>query len=724
MAVFIELVTEPFTKVFQSAKGDGLRTRGAGASSVRRPLRGLEVKDDTYAVIKVIQADGTPIPLIDSGHEDGLNDSFSNFILQSVREARMEKHQLVETFGDSYIFFFGESPRFLDFTAVLLNSHDFNWEAEFWENYEQFFRGSKLTELGARIYMFYDDNVVEGYMLMAQAQKVETTPLWVQLNFRLFLTAYTNISFVGSEAFPVRSTVDLPPGVDLEDPHSFTTLLLNSQVESANRGFAEQNATLALQQQALSKFGGGALLAQALRGGLAPGSVGVGVGATAQAGVGFGASSVLGGVVQGGGGIFSTGSYPGFSPVGGPGASASASASASAGGGGAFASASASAGVVSGPGGEGAFTASAFASAGASAGLPSAGAPLGTNPFAPNPFAPPNSKTPFGVNPFNQGPFVATPFSPTGPFQPKNTRSNVFAANPFAPAGTQLPAYGFPRDSIFGPGFTPFSQTSQKKKPASFPAALTRTEPLRGLIRDNADEWTGAPPLDNNAVFDEPNDVSDVEDLPYASILMMGAYGASVSGIAGLGALGLSPRFQAAGVGIGAGVGFTASASFGISGGVGASFGASGGLGGGGIGYGASAGVGIGIGPNGPYAGSFSQSGTFNGPVFGGPPSYPGYPGFGSGYGSGFPGLNGGFSPGVGLGMGVSAGVSAGASFGGGYGVGAGVLVGGNSSAFSLDSYPGTLVAGGNAFLGPDGTITIDTFTSGPGGSSATHTVL
>lgn len=158
----------------------------------------------------MIQADGTELPLLDSATESGTGSQYANFILQNVQEARMEKHQIVETFGEAYIFFFGEAPRFLDVQAILVNSNDFNWEAEWWANYNDFFRGTKSVELGARTYLFYDDNIVEGYMLQAQAIKMADQPLMVQLSFRLFLTNYQNISFIGDPNFPIRSTVVLP----------------------------------------------------------------------------------------------------------------------------------------------------------------------------------------------------------------------------------------------------------------------------------------------------------------------------------------------------------------------------------------------------------------------------------------------------------------------------------------------------------------------------------
>lgn len=212
MPVFYELTTDPFKERFDNGdfNRSGLLQR-AGAASVRRPMRGVEVKQDTHAILKVVDLMGKEIKLCDSGSTTGKSAYYTNFILQSVQEAREEKFQITETFGDPYIFFFGERPRFLDCSCMLLNSLDFNWQAEFWDNYEKYLRGSKCAEIGARVYMFYDDTVVEGYMLLAAAAVSADNTMAVQLQFKMFLTNYRNISMVGSPNFPMRlaSEVDL-----------------------------------------------------------------------------------------------------------------------------------------------------------------------------------------------------------------------------------------------------------------------------------------------------------------------------------------------------------------------------------------------------------------------------------------------------------------------------------------------------------------------------------
>jgi hypothetical protein len=239
MAVFVELTTDAFANTFNKTRDIARMSRRAGTNNARRPLRGLEIKDDTYAILRVVRADGSFVPLLDSGSEDGTTRDLTNFILQSVSEARMEKHQIVETFGEPYIFFFGESPRFLDIEAILVDSLDFNWYAEFWENYNRYLRGTRSVEMGARTYLFYDDNVVEGYMLMAQARKVSDQPLQARLTFRLFLTNYSNVTIADGDSantnFPTRAAfpaTHIPPDATVPAPDPFAR---------PNNGFIYQN---------------------------------------------------------------------------------------------------------------------------------------------------------------------------------------------------------------------------------------------------------------------------------------------------------------------------------------------------------------------------------------------------------------------------------------------------------------------------------------------------
>lgn len=252
--VFVELQTDAFAEnferyAFRPAMGD-----------VRRPVRGFEIKEDTYGMIKVIKADGTMIPLTDaagpisasSGSQSGAGSgvpqqsapkprtggtyNYSNFIIQSISESRQEKAQVLETFGDTFVFFFGERPRILQVSGILMNTLDFNWRTEFWYNYENILRGTKLVEQNARIYLFYDDLVVEGYMLGANAQDDAQNPYHIPFNFQLFITNHQYLGAIGQEDYPITHAVNLKPLLTATEVMEAKNILksLGIQVQKSN----------------------------------------------------------------------------------------------------------------------------------------------------------------------------------------------------------------------------------------------------------------------------------------------------------------------------------------------------------------------------------------------------------------------------------------------------------------------------------------------------------
>lgn len=208
MAVFIQATTDAFAETRATAKKHQI-----AQANVRRPLRGIQVKPNTYAVLRVKTASGADIPLLDSSSPTydssskiGRSVNYANFIIQSLREQRAEKQQIIETFGEDYVYFFGERPRFLDVTGVLINTADFNWKSEFWANYDQYLRGTKLVERNARVYFYFDDIVVEGYFLGASTSADSGMPHLLPLQFQMFITNYAILSNVGSVLFGSSDT--------------------------------------------------------------------------------------------------------------------------------------------------------------------------------------------------------------------------------------------------------------------------------------------------------------------------------------------------------------------------------------------------------------------------------------------------------------------------------------------------------------------------------------
>lgn len=295
MAVIVVAKKDPFAERMKlkanRAKSLSMANLPMDFSHVRRPLRGLAAKPDTFATLEVFEADGTPVPFINAGaripqeqiealmrerrlitdiegveaersarqsaiaetfetgasyenvypssslqgdvsgfrsslikREESGSDSnrrgflsgsaayslrYSNFLLSGVQESRQEKYQVMETFGAPYIFFFGERPRLYQYSGILLNSLDFQWRSEFWANYDEVLRGTRLVERQARIVLTYDDLVVEGYALQATASEDAQNPQMVQFTFQLFVTNYLSTANIGDPSFPMPAAVNI-----------------------------------------------------------------------------------------------------------------------------------------------------------------------------------------------------------------------------------------------------------------------------------------------------------------------------------------------------------------------------------------------------------------------------------------------------------------------------------------------------------------------------------
>lgn len=206
MAVLL-METDAFEEAFKKRRAAQSHIRGPGRLSddhyqnFRRPL-GLSPKFDGQpqpAYMMVTDANGNVLPLYDdpgarAGAKNPSVGHWTSFGLQSVDESRREKIQLVETFGDAYTFFYGEHARVINCSGVLVNSESHNWRASFWQNYEEYFRGTKLVERNARIYLAWDDIIVQGYMLSAQARETADQPHMIPFSFSLLIIRYDNIS--------------------------------------------------------------------------------------------------------------------------------------------------------------------------------------------------------------------------------------------------------------------------------------------------------------------------------------------------------------------------------------------------------------------------------------------------------------------------------------------------------------------------------------------------
>jgi hypothetical protein len=190
---------------------------------VRRPLDGLEIKERTPVNLSVLRNDGTPIMLNNmlgggdtqsdyvwlseySGAPEKspvtgapLNSFYTDFSIFNLQESREERIQVVETFGEDFVFFFGERPRFLSLSGVLVNSRDYPWRAIWWENYDKYLRGTKCVENRARVYLAWDDVLLEGYIISAAATDSSSEPHMIPFNFTMLLTKHTSLAAANIE---------------------------------------------------------------------------------------------------------------------------------------------------------------------------------------------------------------------------------------------------------------------------------------------------------------------------------------------------------------------------------------------------------------------------------------------------------------------------------------------------------------------------------------------
>lgn len=260
MATFVTIEPDAFNKVFAAVTtvqkqkdtfdSESSDSRIGLYHHVRRPVRGIQIKDDTYATIQVRQANGIAIPLFDAAapSDTGKGIRNSNFIINSVQEQRAEKQQIILTFGEPYIFFFGEQPRIITVSGVLLNTEDFNWRAEWWENYDRYLRGTQCVRMKTRVYLSWDDIVVEGYIFQASAAEEATEQNYVRFQFQMFLTNYQNISSIGDiNAHWSGKDINLDPStVDLPGTGgtSSTALVRQANVVSEQLASGQNSASL------------------------------------------------------------------------------------------------------------------------------------------------------------------------------------------------------------------------------------------------------------------------------------------------------------------------------------------------------------------------------------------------------------------------------------------------------------------------------------------------
>ena len=114
--------------------------------------------------------------------------TISNFILVSASESKAEAYRIIETFGESVFYSMGQSPVVANFRGELLSSRDQAWKDEFEKNYDQILRAEKCIESNSRVYIMYDNKVVEGLILNFNTSTIADSPNSAPFSFSMFVT--------------------------------------------------------------------------------------------------------------------------------------------------------------------------------------------------------------------------------------------------------------------------------------------------------------------------------------------------------------------------------------------------------------------------------------------------------------------------------------------------------------------------------------------------------
>lgn len=130
---------------------------------------------------------------------------YTKFILESVQEMHEDRAQIVETFGDFYVFFFGERPPMYQFSGTLINSKNANWVADFKFYYANYLRGTKCVENNARIILTYGGRQVEGFILKNSNATDATLEAGVKFSFPMVITRQSFIGFSDDFGFVTTS---------------------------------------------------------------------------------------------------------------------------------------------------------------------------------------------------------------------------------------------------------------------------------------------------------------------------------------------------------------------------------------------------------------------------------------------------------------------------------------------------------------------------------------
>ena len=219
---------------------------------VRRPLNGLRPNKNYYATIM------SPNGMLNSSYIDAkkLTNFNNNFLVQSMTFSRDEKMQVIETFGENYVYFFGNRSPVANFRGLLLNSQTFEWFAEFDTNYVNSFRGTRAAARGQEITITVDGVIYYGHIHNVSYDLNSEQPQSLGVSFSMHVAKVQHLTDPTVIKNKAKSVAEILDEVSNSGADSLlnTLILGGPQSSSVTRSFASLSDELAFYSTQNSAF--------------------------------------------------------------------------------------------------------------------------------------------------------------------------------------------------------------------------------------------------------------------------------------------------------------------------------------------------------------------------------------------------------------------------------------------------------------------------------------
>ncbi len=173
-----------------------------------------------------------------AGRTDPLRNPYVGFFLVSVQEDRSEKAEIVPLPGDDYAaFFYGEMPRNIAFTGVLLNTEEDLWRDAFETLYEDHLRGTVNSARGSLVQIKYGERIVSGWLMNFSQSVRADSDLYTQFSFTVLVKSVHLLNIPGQGEDRLYKRYVAATDEDFTDPARLSVADLDAAIDKVQTGY-------------------------------------------------------------------------------------------------------------------------------------------------------------------------------------------------------------------------------------------------------------------------------------------------------------------------------------------------------------------------------------------------------------------------------------------------------------------------------------------------------